>query len=65
MPFKETLKDYIIMNTDNMIDAIEENIHTLSTIGSSPFASHIKSDIIVLEETLRKMLVHIKEWVHA
>lgn len=53
------------MNTDSMIDAIEENIHTLSTIGSSPFASHIKGNIAVLEETLRKMLIHIKEWVQA
>lgn len=65
VPFKETLKDYIIMNTDTLIDAIEENIHTLSSISSSPFATHIKGDIITLEDTLRKMLRHIKEWVVA
>ena len=29
VPFKETLKDYIIKNTETMIDAIEENISTL------------------------------------
>ena len=32
IPFKESLKDFIIENTDTMIDAIEENLSTLETI---------------------------------
>jgi hypothetical protein len=65
VPFKETLKDFVIQNTDTMIEAIEENINTLDTIGNSNFAHHIKTEIGELETMLKKMLNHIKEWVLA
>jgi hypothetical protein len=63
IPFKESLKDFIIQNTDTMIDAIEENLGTLETISSSKFASHIRKEIMELEEMLRKMLAHLKIWI--
>ena len=48
-----------------MIDAIEENLGTLETISGSKFAEHIRKDIIELEQTLQKMLTHLKNMVLA
>jgi Dynein heavy chain, N-terminal region 2 len=65
VPFKETLKDFVVQNTDTMIEAIEENINTLNGIGNSKFAQHIQTEISELENMLKKMLHHIKQLVLA
>lgn len=45
IPFRESLEDYVIINTEIMSNAIEENLGTLETISASEYAAHVKSDI--------------------
>ena len=45
IPFKDTQNSYIIVNTDTLSQAIEENLNTLEVIQKSEFAAHIKEDI--------------------
>ena len=65
VPFKDTLKDYVIQNTDTMIEAIEENIGMLESISRSKHVSHIQKEVTELKDMLKKMLHHLKEWVAA
>lgn len=65
VPFKDTLKDYVITNTDTMIEAIEENIGMLESISRSKHVSHIQKEVVELQDMLKQMLRHLKEWVTA
>jgi F420-0:gamma-glutamyl ligase len=47
---------YILVNTDTLISAIEENLTTLETISQSPYAMHVKNDIDEWIKTLKKIL---------
>ena len=65
IPFKESLKDYVISNTETMSDAIEENLGTLETISRSDYATHVRKEIEELMMMLREMLDHLDKWVAA
>ena len=65
IPFKESLKDYVISNTETMSDAIEENLGTLETISRSDYATHVRKEIDELCQMLRQMLNHLDKWVSA
>ena len=65
IPFKESLKDYVISNTETMSDAIEENLGTLETISRSAYAAHVRKEIGELTAMLREMLDHLDKWVSA
>ena len=65
IPFKESLKDYVIANTETMSDAIEENLGTLETISRSAYAAHVRTEIGELTAMLREMLDHLDKWVSA
>lgn len=47
IPFKDTQNSYIMVNTDTLVQAIEENQNTLEVISQSEFAAHIREDILV------------------
>ena len=64
-PFLDSNKDYVLVNTQTMSDAIEANIGTLETITASNFASHIKEKIRGNIAMLRGMLDHLDKWVTA
>ena len=65
VPFKESLKDYVISNTETMSDAIEENLGTLETISRSAYATHVRKEIGELMGMLSLMLSHLDKWVAA
>lgn len=65
IPYKETMDAYILVNTDTLSNAIEDNLTTLETISHSKYASHVKSDIEELIKTLKLMLKNLEIWVNA
>lgn len=65
MPFKEQVNDYIIVSSELMSDAIEDNLSTLDTIARSPYATHVTSEIQELITKLRQMLEHLLAWTQA
>ena len=62
IPFKESLDDYVISNTELMLDAIEENIATLEKICKSEYAAHVRDSITELRNQLTIMLDHLQVW---
>lgn len=46
IPFKDTANSYILVNTDTLNQAIEENLNTLESISQSEYATHIKTFIL-------------------
>ncbi len=59
------MDSYILVNTENLCSAIEENLTTLENISQSKFAMHIKGDIEEQIKTLRVMLRNLEIWVSA
>lgn len=57
------MDSYILVSTDNLSNAIEENLTTLETIYLSPYAIHIKLDIEEWIKTLKIMLKNLETWV--
>ena len=45
LPFKDSLKDYVIANTDILSDSIEESLGTLETLYRSDYAAHVRKEI--------------------
>jgi hypothetical protein len=41
IPFKDSLKDYVLVNTEIMQSAIEENLGTLENLQKSAYANHV------------------------
>lgn len=62
VPFKEQINDYILVSTDLMSDAIEDNLSTLDTIARSKYAQHVNTEISELIKKLRTMLEHLLLW---
>ena len=44
------MDDFILMNSELMQEAIEENIATLNKISKSEFAAHVSEDIKELKD---------------
>jgi Dynein heavy chain, N-terminal region 2 len=65
IPYKETMDSYILVSTENLSSAIEENLTTLENISQSKYAIHIKSDIEEWISTLKLMLKNLEIWVNA
>lgn len=65
LPFKESLKDYVIANTDVLSDSIEESLGTLETLHKSDYAAHVRKEIEDLIKVLKKMLFHLDKWTMA
>ncbi len=65
IPYKDSLDSYIMVDTDLLINNIEENLGTLEGIMSSPFAAHIRHDIEEQIANLRSMLKNLEVWVDA
>jgi hypothetical protein len=65
IPFKDSLKDYVLVNTDIMQSAIEENLGTLENLQKSEYANHVSEEIGKLVVKLRRMLNHLDAWVQA
>jgi len=65
IPFKEQVNDYILVNTDLLSEAIEDNLSTLDTIARSKYASHVSDEISELVTKLRTMLEHLLLWTQA
>ena len=42
LPFKDSLKDYVIANTDILSDSIEESLGTPETLHNSDYAAHVR-----------------------
>ena len=59
------MDSYILVNTDTLSNAIEENLTTLETICQSKYAIHVKSDIEEWIKTLRAMLRNLEIWVNS
>lgn len=53
IPYKETMDSYILVSTETLSSAIEENLTTLENISQSKYAAHIKQDIEDWIKTLR------------
>lgn len=45
IPFKDTSNSYIMVNTETLSQAIEENLNTLEVVSESSFAKHIRARI--------------------
>jgi hypothetical protein len=45
IPYKESMDSYILVNTETLSTAIEENLTTLENISQSKYAMHIKGEI--------------------
>lgn len=56
IPFKESMDAYILVETEALSTAIEENLTTLETIAQSKYAVHIKTDIEAQITVLRMMV---------
>jgi len=65
IPYKETMDSYILINTDTLSNAIEENLTTLETISQSKYAEHVRGDIEDWVKTLKVMLKNLEIWVNA
>jgi hypothetical protein len=65
IPFKDSLKDYVLVNTEIMQSAIEENLGTLENLQKSEYATHVSSEIGQLVVKLRRMLNHLDLWIDA
>jgi hypothetical protein len=65
IPFKETMDSYILVNTDSLQNAIEENLTTLETISQSKYAAHVKGEIEEWVKTLKNMLKNLEVWINA
>ena len=65
IPYKETMDSYILVNTETLSTAIEENLTTLENITQSKYAIHIKSEIEEQIKSLRLMLKNLEIWVNA
>ena len=59
------MDSYILINTDTLSNAIEENLTTLETISQSKYAEHVKGDIEDWVKTLKVMLKNLEIWVNA
>ena len=55
IPFKDAQNSYIMVNTETLNQAIEENLNTLEVISQSEYATHIKQDIVDWVQKLRVM----------
>jgi hypothetical protein len=65
IPFKDTSNSYIMVNTETLNQAIEENLNTLEVISQSEFAAHIKADILGWIQKLKTMHANLEVWVGA
>ena len=65
IPYKETMDSYILVSTETLSTAIEENLTTLENVSQSKFAIHIKADIEQQIKTLNLMLKNLEIWVNA
>jgi urate oxidase len=65
IPFKDTENSYIMVNTDTLNQAIEENLTTLEIISQSEFAAHIKKDIVAWIQKLKTMHMNLEIWIDA
>lgn len=63
VPYKETMDAYIIINTDNLSNAIEENLTTLESISQSEYANHVKEEILDQIKSLKIMLNNLEIWI--
>lgn len=63
IPFKDSLKDYVLVNTEIMQSAIEENLGTLENLQKSEYATHVSNEIGKLVVKLRRMLNHLDLWI--
>ena len=59
------MKDYVLVNTEIMQSAIEENLGTLENLQKSEYANHVADEIGVLVVKLRRMLRHLDAWIQA
>jgi len=65
IPFKDTQNSYIVVNTETLNQAIEENLNTLEVISQSEFAAHIKKDILAWLQKLKTMHQNLEIWIDA
>ena len=65
IPFKDTQNSYIMVNTETLNQAIEENLNTLEVISMSEFAVHIKKEIIGWIQKLKTMHKNLEIWISA
>lgn len=65
IPFKDTQNSYILVNTETLNQAIEENLNTLEVISQSEFAAHIKKDILAWILKLKTMHQNLETWIDA
>lgn len=65
IPFKDTSNSYIMVNTETLNQAIEENLNTLEVISQSEFATHIKQDILAWIHKLKTMHQNLEIWIDA
>ena len=65
IPFRESLEDYVLINTEIMSNAIEDNLGTLESISKSEYAAHVRNQIAELVAMLKKMLNHLDILVQA
>lgn len=65
IPFKDTQNSYIMVNTETLNQAIEENLSTLEVISQSEFAAHIKKDILAWIQKLKTMHQNLEVWIDA
>lgn len=59
------MDSYILVSTETLSSAIEENLTTLENIGQSKYAVHIKGEIEEQVKVLRLMLKNLEIWVNA
>ncbi len=45
IPYRDSLTDYVMVNSDMMSNAIEENLQTLEVISQSEYAAHVRTEI--------------------
>jgi len=65
IPYKESMDSYILVSTETLSAAIEENLTTLENVTQSKYSSHIKADIEEQIVVLKKMLKNLELWVKA
>ena len=56
---------YILINTETLSTAIEENLTTLENISQSKYAMHIKVEIEDQIQVLKLMIKNLEIWVSA
>ena len=65
IPFKDTQNSYIMVNTETLSQAIEENLNTLEVVSQSDFAAHIRQKIEVWIDKLKIMHHNLEIWIDA